>query len=166
MRRNKHGATIHHFNRMAKTFLPLMEMKGNKLIKLEANIFGLFIVIDDDDAKLFFFLNAELNAMWKRETCKNARNECVIHVTLRGASPKLDHWWGLGMYPSDAMYASLSSRSFYTMLMRVTSCASCHLCCCVVLSMCVLRVVWISCVVCSRSPQRRFRFSIPWVRSW
>jgi len=40
---------------MAKTFLLLMEMKGNKLSKLEANIFGLFIVIDDDDAKLFFF---------------------------------------------------------------------------------------------------------------
>ena len=48
---------------MAKTFLLLMEMKGNKVSKLEANVFGLFIVIDDDDAKLFFFLNAELNAM-------------------------------------------------------------------------------------------------------
>ena len=30
-KKNKHGATIHHFNRMAKIFLPLMEMKGNKL---------------------------------------------------------------------------------------------------------------------------------------
>ena len=44
--------------------------------------------------------------MQERETCKNARNECVIHVTFRGASPKLDYWWGLGMYPIDAMYAA------------------------------------------------------------
>ena len=63
----------------------------------------------------------------KKETGKNARNarnECVIHVTFRGTSPKMDHWPGLGMYPSNIMYSSLSSCSFCTMLMRVASCAS------------------------------------------
>jgi len=38
---------------MAKTFLLLMEMKGNKVSKLEANVFGLFIVIDDDVNSFF-----------------------------------------------------------------------------------------------------------------
>ena len=50
----------------------------------------------------------------KKETGKNAinaRNECVIHVTFRGTSPKLDHWPGLGLYPSNVNYASLSQKS-------------------------------------------------------
>ena len=50
--------------------------------------------------------------------------ELNAHLTFRGTSPKLDHWTDLGMYPSDIMYASLSSCSFCTMLMRVASCAS------------------------------------------
>ena len=85
----------------------------------------------------------------------------LIHVTSRGTSPKLDHWLGLGLYPSDIIYANLSSCSFFTMSIRVARLASCRSCCCVVFSMCVLRVVWISCVVCSKLLQRTLKPSVP-----
>ena len=37
---------------MAKTFLPLMVIRETKLSELKANIFGLFMVIDDDGCRI------------------------------------------------------------------------------------------------------------------
>jgi len=76
---------------------------------------------------------------WMRDTCYLPG--CLPQAGLLMGFRDVSHWCHV---------RSLFSCSFCTMLMRVTSCASCLLCCCVVLSMWVLRVVWISCVAYSR----------------
>ena len=69
-----------------------MEMKGNKLSWLKANIFGLFMVIDNDDANSFFsFFYAELNAMQEKgnmQKCKKCKKWMCDTCYLSGHLPQ------------------------------------------------------------------------------
>ena len=80
---------------MAKTFLPLMVIRETKLSELKANIFGLFMVIDDDGCRIKCNERKGNMQLCKESKQWKVKNECVDTCYRSGHLPQTGSLAGL-----------------------------------------------------------------------